>query len=181
MAADLQAGNDGFFGYVDPIIRARTGGSGEDLITTMVNTEINGAPIEHQKAQGLISLLLLGGLDTVVNFLSFFMIHLARHPELVEELRTDPIKLKRAAEEMFRRFPVVSEARIVAQDQEYRGVTLKRGDVILLRPCFTGSTKRSTRNPGSSIWNGARSTTHTSSAAARIAARACTLPAWKLS
>lgn len=138
MAADLQAGNDGFFGYVDPIIRARTGGSGEDLITTMVNTEINGAPIEHQKAQGLISLLLLGGLDTVVNFLSFFMIHLARHPELVEELRSDPIKLKRAAEEMFRRFPVVSEARMVARDQEYRGVTLKRGDMILLPTVLHG-------------------------------------------
>lgn len=138
MAIDLAAGNDGFYAYVDPIIRARTGGTGDDLITLMVNTEINGRPIDHDKAQGLISLLLLGGLDTVVNFLSFAMIHLARHPALVAELRSDPLKLMRGAEEMFRRFPVVSEARMVAKDQEYRGVTLKRGDMILLPTALHG-------------------------------------------
>lgn len=138
MAVDLEAGNEGFFSYVDPVIRARTGGDGDDLITLMVNTQIDGAPIEHQKALGLISLLLLGGLDTVVNFLSFFMIHLAQHPELVAELRSDPLKLMRGAEEMFRRFPVVSEARMVAKDQAYRGVNLKRGDMILLPTVLHG-------------------------------------------
>jgi cytochrome P450 len=138
MAADLEAGNDGFYAYVDPIIRARIGGTGDDLITLMVNTQINGKPIDHDKAQGLISLLLLGGLDTVVNFLSFFMIHLARHPEIVAELRSDPLKLMRGAEEMFRRFPVVSEARMVAKDMEYDGVSLKRGDMILLPTALHG-------------------------------------------
>ncbi|MFC6438166.1 cytochrome P450 [Novosphingobium resinovorum] len=138
MAADLEAGNNGFYAYVDPIIRARTGGSGEDLITQMVNTEINGKPIDHDKAQGLISLLLLGGLDTVVNFLSFFMIHLAKHPDVVAELRSDPLVLMRGVEEMFRRFPVVSEARMVAKDIDYDGVTLKRGDMILLPTALHG-------------------------------------------
>jgi cytochrome P450 len=138
MAADLEAGNDGFQAYVDPIIRARTGGTGDDLITVMVNTQINGKPIDHDKAKGLISLLLLGGLDTVVNFLNFFMIHLAKHPDLVAELRSDPLKLMRGAEEMFRRFPVVSEARMVSKDQDYRGVSLKRGDMILLPTALHG-------------------------------------------
>ncbi|WP_369805508.1 cytochrome P450 [Sphingobium sp. EM0848] len=112
MATDLQAGNDGFFAYVEPIIHARRGSDREDLITIMVNAEINGAPISHDKALGLISLLLLGGLDTVVNFLSFMMIHLAKNPALVDELRQDSLALMRSAEEMFRRFPVVSEARM---------------------------------------------------------------------
>jgi len=145
MAADLEAGNDGFFAYVDPVIRARIGGSGDDLVTLMVNSQINGEPIAHEKAQGLISLLLLGGLDTVVNFLSFFMIHLARNPSIVAELRSDPLKLQRGAEELFRRFPVVSEARMVAKDQEYRGVTLKRGDMILLPTVLHGLDE--TQNP----------------------------------
>lgn len=138
MAVDLQAGNDGFYAYVDPIIRARTGGVGDDLITQMVNTRIEGEPIAHDKAQGLISLLLLGGLDTVVNFLNFSMIHLATHPDLVDELRSDPLKLMRGAEEMFRRFPVVSEARMVARDLDYDGVSLKRGDMILLPTALHG-------------------------------------------
>jgi cytochrome P450 len=138
MAASLDAANRGFFEYVDPIIRARTGGSGDDIITLMVNTEINGQPITHDKALGLISLLLLAGLDTVVNFLSFIMIYLARHPEVVAELRSDPLKLMRSAEEMFRRFPVVSDARMVAKDLSFKGVQLKRGDMILLPTALHG-------------------------------------------
>lgn len=146
-AATLEAGNKGFFAYVDPIIRARRGGSGDDLITTMVNAEVNGQPITHEKALGLVSLLLLAGLDTVVNFLSFMMIYLARNPDLVAELRTDELKLKRSAEEMFRRFPVVSEARMVAKDQTYRGVELKRGEMILLPTALHGLDDRENQNP----------------------------------
>lgn len=147
MAATLDAGNKGLFEYVDPIIRARRGSTGDDLITVMVNSEINGEPITHEKALGLISLLLLAGLDTVVNFLSFMMIHLARNPDLVAELRADELKLKRSAEEMFRRFPVVSEARMVAKDQEYRGVSLKRGDMILLPTALHGLDETENADP----------------------------------
>lgn len=138
MGAVLEAGNAGFFAYVEPIINARRGKEGDDLITVMVNSEINGERIAHDKALGLISLLLLGGLDTVVNFLSFMMIDLARNPALVAELREDNLKLMRSAEEMFRRFPVVSEARMVAKDQEYKGLQLKRGDMILLPTALHG-------------------------------------------
>lgn len=132
MAECLDKANQGFFSYVEPIIAARKGGSGKDLITTLVNGTINGEPMPHDKELGLISLLLLGGLDTVVNFLSFMMIYLARHPEKVAEVRNDDLKLRRGVEELFRRFPVVSEARMVAHDQTYRGVELKRGDMILI-------------------------------------------------
>ncbi|GLK45687.1 MULTISPECIES: cytochrome P450 [Novosphingobium] len=137
-AAALDKANQGFFRYVEPIIAARRGGTGTDLITTMLNSEINGAPMPDDKALGLISLLLLGGLDTVVNFLSFMMLHLARNPETVAELREDPLKLQRSAEEMFRRFGVVSDARMVAYDMTYRGVELKKGDMILLPTALHG-------------------------------------------
>jgi camphor 5-monooxygenase len=138
MAATLDAANQGFFAYVDPIIRARQGGTGTDLISTMVNGTVGGAPMPHDKALGLISLLLLGGLDTVVNFLSFMMIYLAQNPQKVEELRTNETKLRRSVEEMFRRFPVVSDARMVAHDMVYRGVTLKHGDMVLLPTALHG-------------------------------------------
>jgi cytochrome P450 len=138
MAQVLDEGNRGFFAYVEPIIRARQGKSSEDLISVVVNSQINGQPIDHQKALGLISLLLLAGLDTVVNFLSFVMIHLAGHPEIVSELQSDHMKLLRGVEEMFRRFPVVSEARMVAYDQDFRGVHLKRGDMILVPTALHG-------------------------------------------
>lgn len=138
MAATLDAANKGFDAYVDPIIRERRGKDGTDLISVMVNGSINGEPMPHEKAVGLISLLLLGGLDTVVNFLSFSMIYLARHPEKVAEIREDELKLRRGVEELFRRFPVVSDARMVATDLTFCGVDLKKGDMILLPTALHG-------------------------------------------
>jgi len=137
-ARSLDEANKGFFAYVAPIIAARRGGDGDDLITLMVNSEIDGQPMPDDKALGLISLLLLAGLDTVVNFLSYMMIYLARHPDKVEELRSDPMKLQRGVEEMFRRFPVVSDARMVIDDMEYYGTQLKSGDLILLPTALHG-------------------------------------------
>jgi cytochrome P450 len=134
----LRTANKGFFDYVAPLIEERRGGTGTDLITQMVNTEINGAPMPQDKALGLVSLLLLGGLDTVVNFLSFMMIYLARHSETVEEMKSDPVKLQRGVEEMFRRFAVVSDARYVVADMEYYGTQLKEGDLILLPTALHG-------------------------------------------
>lgn len=134
----LDAANKGFFAYVAPIIEQRRGGSGTDLITRMINSEINGQPMPRDKELGLVSLLLLGGLDTVVNFLSFMMIYLAQHPETVEELRSDPMKLQRGAEELFRRFAVVSDARYVTRDMEFFGTQLKEGDLLFLPTALHG-------------------------------------------
>ena len=147
MAATLDMANQGFFKYVEPIINARLGKDDQDLITVMVNGDVNGEPMPHDKALGLISLLLLGGLDTVVNFLSFMMLHLARNPDKVEELKSDPLLLQRGVEEMFRRFPVVAEARMVAKDIDYRGISLKRGDMILIPTALHGLDERENEDP----------------------------------
>ena len=87
---------------------------------------------------GLVGLLLLAGLDTVVAFLNFTMIYLARNPDKVAELRSDPKKIGQGAEELFRRFPVISEGRMIAKDQEYDGVQLKHGEMVLLPTALAG-------------------------------------------
>lgn len=147
MADSLDKANQGFFDYVRPIVAERMGKDGDDLITVMVNSQIDGEPMSDDNTLGLISLLLLGGLDTVVNFLCFMMIYLARHPAKVEELRSDPLKLMRSAEEMFRRFPVVSDARMVAMDMRYQGVDLKQGEMILLPTALHGLEETSNPDP----------------------------------
>jgi len=152
MAACLDKANQGFFAYVEPIIAARKGGTGTDIITTLVNGTINGEPMPHDKELGLISLLLLGGLDTVVNFLGFMMLYLARHPEKVAEIRDDELKLRRGVEELFRRFPVVSEARMVAKDQTFHGIELKHGDMILLPTVLHGLDKNANPDPFNLDW-----------------------------
>src|SRR3546814_11184332 len=77
MAACLDAANTGFFEYVEPIINARRGGAGKDLISVMVNGMVNGEPLPHDQPLGMIPLLFIGVLVPVVLFLLFIFISLA--------------------------------------------------------------------------------------------------------
>ncbi len=147
IAADSQAGNDGFLAYADPVIRARRGKGGTDLMSMIADAEIDGRPIPHEEIVSMSCAMLLGGLDTVVNFLGLAMHHLAQHPENVEELKSDPIVLMRGVEELFRRFPVSAVARMVANDIDYDGVTLKGGEMILLPGVFHALDEAETRCP----------------------------------
>jgi cytochrome P450 len=147
VAADLAAGNDGFLAYADRVIRARRGKGGTDLMSMMADAELDGKPMPLEEAVSVACALLLGGLDTVVNFLSLVMLHLARHPENVEELKSDPLVLMRGVEELFRRFPVSAVGRMVADDIDYDGVSLKRGEMILLPGVFHALDEQETACP----------------------------------
>ncbi|MFA7588678.1 MAG: cytochrome P450 [Novosphingobium sp.] len=147
MAANLDQANKGFFDYVGPIIDERRGKPGTDIISICVNTDINGAMIERQKLLGMISLLLLAGLDSVTNFMNMMMDHLGRHPETVAILRDNPDELRRAVEEMFRRFPLVAAARMIARDIELDGVELKAGEMVLLPTALAGLDERQNPDP----------------------------------
>ena len=138
MAVSLDNANQGFFDYLRPIIEERRGGTGSDMITMMINADLGERRMTPDEELGLIALLLLAGLDTVVNFLSFFMIFLGQNPGHVEELTVAPDRIARGVEELFRRFPLVADARMVAKDIERDGVLLRQGDMILLPTAIAG-------------------------------------------
>ncbi|RVQ65165.1 cytochrome P450 [Croceicoccus ponticola] len=121
-----------FRAYLEPIIKARRGGTGDDILSRIVNGTIEGDPIPPDDALQMSVLVLLAGLDTVVNFLGFAMEHLAQSPRLQTTLASDPAIIPRAVEELVRRFPVVTMAREVMEDCEFRGSVLKRGDMIAI-------------------------------------------------
>jgi cytochrome P450 len=55
-------------------------------------------------------------------------------------------------EELFRRFPVVSEARMVARDQTFHGVELKQGDMVLLPTVLHGLDENENPDPFTLDW-----------------------------
>ena len=130
-AASLDRASKGFHAYVAPIIDARQGKDGTDIISSTINSTVDGQPMSRDHALGMITLLLLAGLDTVVNFLGMVMYYLAGHPGEVRRLAEDPGRILKSVEEFFRRFPLVAVARLVAEDIERDGVTLKRGEMVL--------------------------------------------------
>lgn len=130
---------DNFFRYVDPVIDQRLLKPGDDLISRVINNDIDGRPMTRAEMRGLVSLLLVAGLETVVNMLGFFMEFLARNPEHRRQLADDPKLIRKGIEELFRRFPVVAEARMVKVDTKVDGVQMKAGEMVCV-PTLLGGT-----------------------------------------
>lgn len=146
-AVSMAASNTGFFNYIDPTIAERTITPGDDWISTIIHSDVNGAPPTAYEIQAMIALVLLAGLDTVVNFLPFAMEYLARHPDDVAQLRADPKRIPKHVEELLRRFPVVNQARLVTEDIVRDGVTLIAGEMVLIPSTLHGLDERENACP----------------------------------
>lgn len=117
--------------YVGPYLRRRRGCPATDMISNIANADVDGRPLTDTEAENLTIQALVGGLDTVVNLLSFVFSFLATNPELRRMLAQDPARIDEAMTEFLRRFPVVSDSREVRSDIEIDGVTLHKGDMIM--------------------------------------------------
>jgi camphor 5-monooxygenase len=139
----LQALND----YLVPYVEARRANPGDDLLSTIVQTTINGRALTHEECMNLCTQVLIAGLDTVVNFLGFMMLFLARNPSHRRSLVANPSQIPSAVEEFVRRFGVVSIARLVTRDLDFHGAPLKAGDMILLPTVLHGLDERENPDP----------------------------------
>ena len=127
------------YDYLEPHIDARFGADGEDVLSRIINGKINGRELSKSEMLSLCMQMLLGGLDTVVNFLGFALLFLARNPDHRRELIAEPALIPNAVQELLRRFPVVSLAREVRNDIEYDGVQLRQGDMVAIPTPLVGT------------------------------------------
>jgi cytochrome P450 len=116
--------------YIQAAVDERKVNPKNDLVTKILNAKIGGEPIPEEKAVGMLSLALSGGLDTVKNMLGFLALFLAEHPDHVRQLREKPDLIPHAIEELIRRHGVSVTARLVRKNCEFLGVQLKEGDQI---------------------------------------------------
>jgi len=130
------------YDYMTPHIAARRGSSGTDLISRLANGKIGDRPLTLEEALDFASQVMIAGLDTVVNFLGFAFLFLARNPSHRRQLAQHPALIPEAVQELFRRFPIVTVAREVRADIEYEGVALRRGDMIVIPTPLVGTDER---------------------------------------
>jgi cytochrome P450 len=123
--------------YLGQKIDERSASPGDDLISKIVTSKIDGEPIKRHDAVSVCSLLLIGGLDTVASMMGFVIHYLATHPAKRQELVDQPELIPAATEEFLRRFALTSPGRMVAEDMTYGDVTLKKGEMILLSTPFS--------------------------------------------
>lgn len=127
--------------FLRGVIIDRRESPGDDLVSTITQFEIDDQPLSEEEMIGIVVMLFIGGLDTVVGSLGFQFRYLAENPAQQMILRNNPEQLSDAVEEMFRAFSIVTTGRIVTQDIEYGGISMKKGDMV------TASTMLSTMDP----------------------------------
>ncbi len=107
----------------------------QDLLTLVVQGEIDGRKLTEDELKGFCFNLFIGGLDTVSTNMSNQFRHLAENPEHQDYLRANPDKITDAIEEMMRAYAAVTTLRFCKEDIEIGGVQMKPGDLVLL-PTF---------------------------------------------
>jgi cytochrome P450 len=75
---------------------------GEDFFTAMTQAKFKGRPLNDDEILGFSNLTFAGGRDTVIHTISTIMAHLAKHPEILQQLRKTPKLIIGASEEFFR-------------------------------------------------------------------------------
>ncbi len=133
--------------YVAAKVMERRQSPGDDLISKVAASSIDGQQITVEDAVAVCTLVLIGGLDTVASTLGFVASFLARSPVHRKQLIDKPQLIQGAVDEFLRRFAVTNPGRIVARDLVYKGVAMKEGDMIMLPSFLHGLDDRVYEDP----------------------------------
>jgi cytochrome P450 len=132
-------GMTGVINFFTEALANRRSNPGDDLISELLHTEIEGAPIEDTVILGMCSLLLIAGVDTTWSSIGSSLWHLAAHPEDRKRLVAEPELMPTAIEELLRAYSPVTMARRLTEDKEYKGCPMKAGERILMN--FPGANR----------------------------------------
>jgi cytochrome P450 len=103
-----------------------------DLITELMNTEVEGRKVPIEYVLGVCNLMLVAGVDTTWSAIGSTLWHMAQHPEHRQQLRDNPDLWPTAIEELLRVYAPVTMARIVDHDVDYNGCPMKARDRVLM-------------------------------------------------
>jgi cytochrome P450 len=121
---------DDFFRKQFVIKRANPG---EDLISTLLAAQLDGAPITESNLLTYCSTFLAAGSDTTRSLLTGMALALAEHPDQMRKLKQNPALLDGAIEESLRwTTPARGFLRTALTDTQVRGVDIKAGQRIYL-------------------------------------------------
>ncbi|MEU2250580.1 cytochrome P450 [Streptomyces sp. NPDC019224] len=135
-----EAAIDQYEEYLSGLIRQRRREPGDDLISALVATQAQDDRLTDSELLSTCFVLITAGDETTTHLISNGVLALLRHPDQLARLRADP-GLTRGAVEELARYDTVTQAivRVVAEDLEIGGRTLREGELVYL---FLGATNR---------------------------------------
>jgi cytochrome P450 len=104
----------------------------DDLISFLLDAELDGHKLDIFHVGRTIGLLLIAGIDTTWSAIGASIWHLAKVPADRERLVAEPELLPTAMEELLRAYAPVTMARLVREDMEWNGCPMKADEFVLL-------------------------------------------------
>jgi cytochrome P450 len=121
------------YGYFHDLVEHRRCEPTDDLIGTLIASEIDGAHLTTQEILGFCFNIVVGGIETTTDLISNGMALLAAHPESARRLAVEPRRIPQAIEEFLRlEAPVAGLCRTTTRSVTLHGVTIPPREKVLL-------------------------------------------------
>jgi len=112
----------------------------EDLISGLVQAEVEGEKLSFEDLFQMLVLLLVAGNETTTNLIGNAMLEFMDHPDQLARVEADHSLIPSAVEEVLRfNSPVQGTVRRAAHDMEFHGRQLKKGEGVIV---FIGAANR---------------------------------------
>jgi linalool 8-monooxygenase len=112
---------------------ARMRKPGDDIVSMLVNSEVDGEPLSVKRYYNTFFLLLIAGNESVRHSIANGIIALAEHPAEKQRLLDDPSLIPLAAKEIVRWVsPVLHMRRTATEDTEIAEQRIAKGDKVVL-------------------------------------------------
>jgi cytochrome P450 len=121
--------------YMAAVVEDRRANPRDDMISDLVNTEIEGGrKMTLQEALSMIEQLLVAGNETTTSALAGGLLSLIQLSDQLQALLDDPAMIDNAVEEILRlETPSAGLWRVVTRDTEIQGVQIPRDSLLMLR------------------------------------------------
>ena len=131
--SEIEQGTAAFEAYVEQLVDDHRRTPRDDLVTELIDTEVDGDRLDIDDVVSLVMAMLSGGIDTTENQLAHGLRLFAQHPDQWELLAANPGSARSAADEVLRFEPVSPfTVRIVREEVTYRDVVFPSGTVVLV-------------------------------------------------
>jgi cholest-4-en-3-one 26-monooxygenase len=132
--SDGAAASAELYMYVNELAKQRRSDPRDDIVTKLINAEIDGDKLSELEFDMFMLLLTVAGNETTRNTTAWGMWALMQNPEQYKALREDlDGKLDRAIEEILRwASPVYHFRRTAMDDTEIHGQPIKKGDKVVM-------------------------------------------------
>ena len=118
--------------FLPDLISQRRAARQDDLLTRLVEAEVDGERLTQEEILGFVQLLLVGGQETTANLINNAILCFIENPDQLARLRGAPDLLPSAIEEVLRyNSPVQWMPRATRRDVELHGQVIPAGKLVL--------------------------------------------------